>query len=107
MKLNIVFRHVESTEAIREKIIKKTQHLKKFFHGKSEINWVCSVEQHEHSSEVLIHAGHNFFHAKASDENLYKTFDQVIAKLEKQLSSKKKYLEGLKKHKNNLKFGVV
>ena len=62
--------------------------MKKYFHGEIDINWVCSVEGERHISDVNVHAGHNYFHAHSEDDNLYKTFDQVLSKIERQIKRK-------------------
>ena len=93
MKLNIVYRHLDSTPSIEEKIREKADHLKKYFDGKIEITWTCSVDNKLHRSEVNVHAGHNFFHAKAEDDNLYKTMDEVLSKVERQIRKKNNQLK--------------
>ena len=88
MKVNISYLHLESTPSIDEKVRVKAEHLKKFFDGNVEVNWVCSIEKDRHKSEVNVHASHFHFHAEAEDDNLYKTLDEVVHKLEKQMRKK-------------------
>ncbi len=89
MNLKIAYRHLESTPSIEEKIEQKARKLKKYFNGKIDVDWTCSVESGQHISEVKV-AGDQFtFHASSKDANLYHTFDNVINKLEKQLQKKK------------------
>jgi len=88
MKLKISYHHLESTPSIDSKVKEKAEHLKKYFDGKIDVTWVCSVERDRHKSEVNVHAGNFHFHADAEDDNLYKTFDEVLHKIEKQVSKK-------------------
>jgi len=88
MELRISFRHMEASPSIESKIADKVQHLKKYFRGKMKIDWVCSVEPHQHICEVNIKVDHLNFHAHASDRDLYHCLDLVIEKLEKQLRRK-------------------
>ncbi|MBT4762012.1 MAG: ribosome-associated translation inhibitor RaiA [Bdellovibrionaceae bacterium] len=88
MNLTISFRHMDSTPSLEEKIKDKAGHLKKYFKGKVDIEWVCSVEGEGHLSKIAVHAGKNYFHAEAADENLYKTFDQALSKVERQIRKK-------------------
>jgi putative sigma-54 modulation protein len=88
MNLNIVCRHFDHTESIENRIKDKAAHLAKFFDGKIDVDWTCSLEKNFHKSDVKVHAGHNVFHASAQDNDLYKTFDEVVPKLEKQLRKK-------------------
>ena len=92
MNLNITYRHLDSTEAIDEKIRAKVESLDKYFHGKLDIHWVCSIEDGRHISEVNVHSGKIYFHAKAENDNLYKTFDEVIHKLNAQIRKKKEQI---------------
>lgn len=93
MNLNIVYRHFDSTPSIETKIKEKASHLTKYFNGNVEVNWVCSLEKNFHKSDVNVHAGHNVFHASAQDDDLYKTFDEVLPKLERQLREKNKKIK--------------
>ena len=88
MKLNISYKHLEPLPSIQERIEQKVEHLKKYFHGSMNVNWVCSIDNGMQKSEVHIHAAHNDFYAHAESRNLYKTFDTVIEKLEAQLQKR-------------------
>lgn len=93
MTLNISFLHTESTPAIKERIQAKAEHIKKYFNtDKIEIQWTCSIENKSHSSIVTVRAGHRYFYAKGSADNLYKSFDEVIKKLENQFHHKKEHI---------------
>lgn len=86
MNLKISYRHLDSSEAVSGKIKEKMNHLNKFFNGKMDVHWVCSVDGHDqHKSEVQVHIDGREFHANAVDSNLYKTLDIVVEKLEKQM----------------------
>jgi putative sigma-54 modulation protein len=86
MKINISYHHLESTPSIDQKVREKANHLNKYFDGSVDVNWVCSVERDRHKSEVNVHAGKFHFHAEAEDDNLYKTLDDVLQKIERQVS---------------------
>lgn len=92
MELKITYRHLESTPSIEEKIRNKAEHLEKYFKGNIEVHWICSVDNHRHSSEVNVHAGHNYFSARAEDNDLYKTLDQALRKIEPQIREKHKQI---------------
>lgn len=89
MNLTISYRHLDSTESLDGKIRDKADHLKKYFNGNVDVNWTCSIDGHDqHKSEVHVHAGHSDFHAHAIDNDLYKTLDKVLSKIEKQIQKK-------------------
>ena len=84
MKCDITFRNLEHTEALDDKIRQKSEKLSKFFGGNPEVNWVCWVQKDEQFAEVKLHDGKNHFQALASSDNLYKTIDLAIEKLQNQ-----------------------
>lgn len=81
--------HLEHTPALDERIKEKTAKLEKFFDGKGHVKWHCYVKNGEHYSEVSYFGPNCEYHAKACADNLYKTFDMVIEKIEKQVHKKK------------------
>ncbi len=93
MNLKISFRHMESTPSLESKIKEKAEHLKKYFKGKMNVEWICSIEDSCHKSKVSVHAGHNYFHSEATSEDLYKTFDKALSKIEGQIREKHKQLK--------------
>jgi len=88
MNINIVYRHLESTESIEEKIREKAAKLEKYFHKDVEVNWTCGVDGKVHFSHVKLNAGHESFYAEAEADNLYKTFDIAMQSMVAQLSKK-------------------
>lgn len=99
MKVTISFKHLEHTPSLDERIHEKSEKLSKYFEGKSHIKWNCSVKEGSHYAEIDL-SGPNFnYHATASSDNLYKSFDLVVAKIEKQLQKKK---DKVKIKKSNL-----
>ena len=53
------------------------------------MHWVCYVKEGIHYSEVKVNGPQFTYHAEAHADNMYKTFDMIISKLEKQLGKKK------------------
>ena len=101
MNVIISFKHLDHTEALDEIIHRKTQKLEKYFEGNFDVHWVCWCdEKQSHWAEIKVH-GHSFdFIAKASTDSMYKTLDQVIEKIDKQMSKQKTKLRN-KVHKNS------
>lgn len=86
MKTTITFRNIDHTDALDEKIKSKSAKLERLLGPESELNWVSWVENEVQTSEARLHHRGEHYVAKASDKNLYHTFDQVIDKLEAQIS---------------------
>ena len=86
MNLEITFRHMEHTESIDSKIRHKVEKFGQRHLSKAAIvKWTGWVEHQEHIATLhVMDRGHEFF-VKAKSDNLYKTLDQVISKLESQL----------------------
>lgn len=86
MNLTISFRQLDHTEAIEAKIREKAEKLLKHLSPDAEIQWTCRTQGRNQSSHVQVtDAGKSYF-VKSADENLYKTFDDVIYKLRRQLT---------------------
>jgi putative sigma-54 modulation protein len=89
MKLKISFKHLEHTPALDQRISEKSEHFKKYFHGNITVQWLCWVHNDEHWAEVKIHGPKFDFFAKASADNLYKSLDLVVEKVERQFEKRK------------------
>jgi len=88
MKLTITFQHLEHTPSLDERIEEKTSKLKRYFDDSFHAKWTCSVKDNFHFADVeILHKG-DVFHASAKADNLYKTFDVALSKLEKQVSKR-------------------
>ncbi len=85
MNLNITFRHMEHTPALDQMIREKSEKFSKWFGPGSNVHWTCWTEGINHCSEVSIHNGQQEYFAKAQADDLYKTFDLVIQKIQNQM----------------------
>lgn len=90
MKIVSSFKHLEHTPALDEKIEAKSQKLKKFFDGNFEVHWTCYVrDDGAHCADIKLLGPSFEYHAAAHSETLYKSLDQAVNKIEKQVSKKK------------------
>ena len=89
MRLNISFKHFKRSSAVEERIREKSERFIKYFYGWAKMSWLCYEKDKTMWSEVNIVSPDGDFHAKAHAENLYKSFDLVVEKLEKQIAKKK------------------
>lgn len=90
MKIKATFKGIEHTPSLDEKIESKSAKLKKYFDGALDVHWVCSIrDDGQHTADIKV-LGPNFdYHASGHSDNLYKAFDLVIDKIEKQVVKKK------------------
>jgi len=89
MKLQISFKHLKHTPALDERIKEKSERLEKYFEGNTKVSWVCWVSGDEHWAEIKAHGPKFDFFAKASADNMYKSLDLCIEKMEKQYDKQK------------------
>ena len=85
MNLNITFRHMEHTPALDEMIREKSEKFNKWFGANLNVHWTCWTEGINHCSEVSISNGRQEYFAKAPADDLYKTFDLVVQKIQNQM----------------------
>ena len=100
MELKISYGHIESSQHIETTVKNKIEKLKKYFQGKMNVDWICSLDGTIHTSDVTITGDHFTYHAKSENDNLYKTFDDILPKLEKQLKKRKEQTRSII-HKNS------
>lgn len=123
MKLKITAKNIKLTEAIKDFTQSKVDKLDKFFNKNSWAEAVLSVDKKiNQRAELTIHAGRSKFTAKAVEEDLYKSIDGVILKIEAQIRKEKSKTVRSKKMKkedlasyygavyapqNDVKFSVI
>ena len=56
----------------------------------TELVSVHTLDPHQHRSDIHLNADHIDLYAKAESDNLYKTFDEIIRKIEHQIQRHKK-----------------
>ncbi len=98
MQVNVTFRHMESSEALKNYAEQKSQRLEKYLGEPAEIHWVLSVEKIRHIAEATIVAKDLSIKAQEETEEMYSAIDLLVDKLEKQV---RKHKEKVKKHKFN------
>jgi putative sigma-54 modulation protein len=89
MKLKISFKHLDHTPALDQRIKEKSEKFKKYFQGNTTIQWFCFVHQDKHWAEIKVHGPKFDFFAKACADNMYKSLDMVVDKMERQIEKKK------------------
>jgi putative sigma-54 modulation protein len=101
MNLKINFNHMESTDAIKEKITGKAEKLTKYFDGKFDVTWTVSADKAGHHSHVTVACAGFTANADSTKDDLYKTLDDVLHKVEKQLQKHKSQMKDKIHHKHD------
>ncbi|HXH75777.1 MAG TPA: ribosome-associated translation inhibitor RaiA [Bacteriovoracaceae bacterium] len=89
MKLKITFKHLDHTPALDQRIKEKSEKFEKYFQGQVSIQWICWVKDDEHWAEIKLHGPKFDFFAKGFADNMYKSLDLVVDKMERQLEKQK------------------
>ncbi len=88
MRINVTFRHLDASDALREYVEQRFKKIKKYVDGPMDIDVVLSVEKFRQAVQVVI-SGDGVRAAAREEQNEMRTaIDLVSDKIEKQL---KKY----------------
>ncbi len=91
MRIEVVGRHVDITDAIRQYCEQKAEKLPRFYDGVQMITFNISRPDHQHQAEydvelVLDVVKHDDFIAHGKERDLYAAVDLAVAKGTRQLS---------------------
>jgi len=97
MQVNITFRNMFATDALRNHVQDKLgKVVDKYLDKVTEAHVTLSLERYLHHADVNLHAGHFHVRGKEKSEDMYASIDMAIDKIERQL---KKHKERLKNHR--------
>ncbi len=94
MQISVTFRHMDSSDALRDHATDKTSRIKKYFDEPTEAHVVLSIERYLYKAEVNISAHGMMICAKEISSDMYNSIDRAIDKVEKQV---KKYRDRIVK----------
>jgi putative sigma-54 modulation protein len=98
MQVNVTFRHLEPSDALKSFAREKVERVKKYLDQASEANVVLSLEKHVHHAEVLVHSGPFFLRGREQSDDMYASIGMAMDKIEKQI---KRYKDRLRTHKTS------
>jgi putative sigma-54 modulation protein len=96
MQVNITFRHLEPTEALKSHVRGRVEHVQRFFDRPTETHAVLHVENLHHHAEITVKAGRFLLRGTAKSQDMYASIDAAADKIERQL---KKHKERIQDHK--------
>ena len=85
MQINITARKFTLNDDIRDYVEKEVSSLSKFYDGIMEADVVLGWEKRMRLVEITLNANGTLFIGKASSENMKKSIDSAVEKLERQL----------------------
>jgi putative sigma-54 modulation protein len=89
MNINITFRHMETSEAIKNYARGKLSKLQKFLRQPMAAKVTLSLDKLHHVAETQISSGGAHLEAKEVGDDMYASIDRVIDKLERQIRGSK------------------
>lgn len=96
MHINITFRHVEPSDALKDYVAEKIERLKKYFDRVVEGHVVLSQEKIRYMAEITLSVNGIRMNAKHEGTDFHSAIDTVISRIERQL---KRHKEKIKSHK--------
>jgi len=106
MQLSVTFRHMDSTDALKEYARDKVERIRKYFPDPISAHVTLSTERgYQHAADVLIQL-HNGLTIKGHEatEDMYSSIDLVMAKIERQV---RRYKEKLRSHQGQQHLGEI
>jgi putative sigma-54 modulation protein len=98
MQVNITFRHLDPTDALKAHVRERVEHVQRYIDRPSEVHAVLHVENLDHHAELTIKAGRFLLRGTARSQDMYASIDAAAERIERQL---KKHKEKLHDHKVN------
>lgn len=97
MQVAVTFRHMDSTEALKDYASEKVGKVSKYLSRATNAHVILWVEKLQHKAEILIDAGGIHCRGEAHSENMYKSIDEATDKIVRQV---KRYQEKIHNHKH-------
>ena len=99
MEVNVTFRNMDATDALRDHATKKADKLKKYIERPISLHIILNAEQHKnHIAEIIFLSDRQRYTSSATCNDMYASIDEAIHKLEKQL---RRHKEKVKNHKSD------
>lgn len=106
MNIAITFRHMDSSDAIKEYARSKVSKLQKFLRQPMNARVTLSLEKLEHVAETRLSSGSEHHEAREVSEDMYASIDKMIDKLERQIRGAKSVARS-KKRRSSATRGAV
>ena len=103
MKVNVIGKNMEITEALKNIIEKKISKFDRYFNPDVEAKTTLSVQKNRHTIEITIPFNGVILRAEEQNDDMYASLDLAVDKLERQIRKHKTKLEK-RTHGNSLKF---
>lgn len=108
MNLNISFKQMDSSDALKDYTAEKSERLAKYFDGKITVTWNFTIEKQNRVAHCHLMGNNMNYFGEASTEDLYASVDVAVEKIEKQLRKHKEIVrDHLHKHGHRTPAGAA
>ena len=97
MKITVTFRHMDTTEALKQYAMEKIEKVQRYFDKPILAHVVMSVEKINHIADVTITTKGATINVTEATNDMYASIDMVVDKIERKL---KKHKDKVKDHKH-------
>ena len=105
MKVTVIAKNMELTDALKEIVQKKISKLEKYFEANVEARATLRVQKNRHTIEVTIPFNGVILRGEEATSDMYKSLDLVEDKLERQIRKQKTKLS--RKNSGSLRFAEI
>lgn len=98
MNINVTFRHLPSSDALRDHANDKVEKFQKYLIEPVEIHFVLRVEKIRQIAEININSKNYRAHAIEASQDMYTSIDKVVTKAFAQV---RRHKERVKNHKTD------
>ena len=96
MQVNITFRHLEPTAALKAYAREKVEHIQRYIDRPTDAHVVLYVENLEHHVDINLKAGPFMIRGQAATGDMYNSIDRAAEKIERQVKKHKEKLRDFK-----------
>ncbi|QJA06938.1 ribosome-associated translation inhibitor RaiA [Thermosulfurimonas marina] len=97
MEIKVTFRHLDSSEGLKEYVRKKIGRLEKYFEGPVEAHVILKAEKFRNEAEVILRGDGLDITAREETGDMYEAIDLVSDVLEKQIKKLRDKRKGINK----------
>jgi len=95
MQIQVTFRNMESTQALKEYASAKLDKIRKYIDEPIKAEVVLKVEKFRHIAEITLNVNRSMINGTMETEDMYSAIDQAVDKVMRQV---RKHKTKLKKH---------
>ncbi len=89
MKINFTARHYKATDKLKEYVETEVNKLEKYWSDIIDCDVITDYVKNQQQAEIKIKVAGNIYKAQVTTDDVYKSIDGAVSKLEKQLKKHK------------------